>query len=32
MVRWKARYIRLALGLGAFASFIIASGAGARWS
>jgi hypothetical protein len=31
MIRWKYRYVRLTLMLVTVASFLIASGAGARW-
>jgi hypothetical protein len=31
MIRWKTRYTKLMIALGAFASFVVASGAGARW-
>jgi hypothetical protein len=31
MIRWKTRYMRLMIVLGAFASFVVASGAGSRW-
>ena len=32
MIRWKQRTFKLALVLGAIASFAVASGAGLRWS
>ena len=32
MVRWKNHYLRLLPVLGALASLLIASGAGARWN
>jgi hypothetical protein len=32
VIRWKMRYLRVAIALGALASFLVASGAGARWS
>jgi len=32
MIKWQARYVRLALMLGAIASFAVAAGAGERWS
>jgi hypothetical protein len=31
MIKWKARYVRLAFALGAIASFAVASGAGMKW-
>jgi hypothetical protein len=31
MIRWKTRYMRFMIVLGAFASFVVASGAGSRW-
>lgn len=31
MIRWSPRLIRIAIALGAFASLVIAGGAGARW-
>jgi hypothetical protein len=31
MIRWKYRYVRLTMMLVTVASFLIASGAGARW-
>ena len=31
MIKWKARSVRLALTLGAIASFAVASGAGMKW-
>jgi hypothetical protein len=31
MIRWMARYPRMIVVLGAIASFLVASGAGARW-
>jgi hypothetical protein len=31
MVRWNHRYTRMVVVLGAIASFLVASGAGARW-
>lgn len=31
MIRWKIQYTRLMIVLGAFASFVVASGAGSRW-
>ena len=31
MIKWKARYARLALAMGAIASFAVASGAGMKW-
>ncbi len=32
MIRWKARYMRAAVAVAAFAALAIASGAGARWA
>jgi hypothetical protein len=32
VIRWKARYIRVAIALAAFATVAIAGGAGARWT
>lgn len=32
MIRWMSRYPRMVLVLGAIASFLVASGAGARWN
>jgi hypothetical protein len=32
MIRWKQHYMRLAIVVGAIASFVVASGAGCRWS
>jgi hypothetical protein len=32
VIRWKVRYMRVAVAVAAFASIAIASGAGARWS
>lgn len=32
MIKWKAGYVRVALILGAIASFAVASGAGMRWT
>jgi hypothetical protein len=32
MIKWKVGYARVALILGAIASFAVASGAGLRWS
>jgi hypothetical protein len=31
VIRWKTRYMRVALAVAAFLSVAIASGAGARW-
>jgi hypothetical protein len=32
MIRWNPRILRIAIAVGAFVSFAIASGAGTRWS
>jgi hypothetical protein len=32
MIRWQARVFRVMLVLGAIAAFVVASGAGRRWS
>jgi hypothetical protein len=32
MIRWNPRMIRIAIVLGAFIAFAIASGAGTRWT
>jgi hypothetical protein len=32
VIRWRASFFKVALALGALASFAIASGAGAKWS
>jgi hypothetical protein len=32
VIRWNVRLVRIAIALGAFASLVIASGAGARWN
>jgi hypothetical protein len=32
MIRWNPRILRIAIAVGAFVAFAIASGAGARWS
>ena len=31
VIRWKVKYVRVALALGALLSVAVASGAGARW-
>ena len=32
MIRWNHRFVKLLIALGAIASFLVASGAGSRWS
>ena len=32
MIRWNRHYFRLLIVLGAIAAFLVASGAGSRWS
>jgi hypothetical protein len=32
MIRWNARFMRVAVSVAVFASLAIASGAGARWN
>jgi hypothetical protein len=31
MIRWNPRILRIAVAVGAFVAFAVASGAGARW-
>ena len=32
MIKWRARFIRVSIVLGALAAFAVASGAGERWA
>ena len=31
MIKWRIRFVRIAIALGALAAFAVASGAGERW-